>query len=180
MAKMREFGPKMQEIQNKYKDDKEKLQTEMLKFYRENGYNPLGGCLPMLLQMPILFALYVVFAHAIQLRQSEFLWAPDLSLPDSILQLPFSIPLYGDHVSLWALLMAGSMILQMKSTPQTNKEQAVIMMWVFPIMMLLMFNNLSSGLNMYYFLSNVLQFGQQWWYNKRNPTSSLLLDTAQK
>lgn len=178
MAKMREFTPKMQEIQAKYKDDKEKLQSEMLKFYRENGYNPLGGCLPMLLQMPILFALYVIFAHAIELRQSEFLWSSDLSLPDSILQLPFSIPLYGNHVSLWALLMAGSMILQMNNTPQTNKEQAVIMKWIFPVMMLLMFNNLSSGLNMYYFLSNILQFGQQWWYNKRNQTSSLLLETT--
>jgi len=174
MKKMQEVAPKMKEIQDKYKDDKEKLQVELLKLYRENGYNPFGGCLPMVLQMPILFALYTVFANAIQLRQSSFLWSPDLSLPDSILNLPFSIPLYGNHVSLWALLMAGSMILQMRMTPQTNKEQAVIMMWVFPVMMLLMFNNLASGLNMYYFLFNVLSVAQQWFYNKRNSTSTLL------
>ncbi len=174
MKKMQEVAPKMKEIQDKYKDDKEKLQVELLKLYRENGYNPFGGCLPMVLQMPILFALYTVFANAIQLRQSSFLWSPDLSLPDSILHLPFSIPLYGNHVSLWALLMAGSMILQMRMTPQTNKEQAVIMMWVFPVMMLLMFNNLASGLNMYYFLFNVLSVAQQWFYNKRNSTSTLL------
>jgi len=174
--KMAAVAPLMKEIQEKYKDDKEKLQQEMLKLYREHGYNPMAGCLPMLLQMPILFALYTVFANAIEFRQSEFLWISDLSLPDVLFNLPFSIPMYGHHVSLFALLVAGSQVIQMKLQPQTDKTQAAIMMWVFPVMMLLIFNNLSSGLNMYYFLFNVLTLAQQWLYNRKE--SSLLSDVT--
>lgn len=174
--KMAEVAPKMKEIQDKFANDKERMQQEMLKLYREHGYNPLGGCLPLLLQMPILFALYTVFANAIEFRQAEFLWVSDLSLPDVLVPLPFHIPIYGAHISLFALLVAGSQIWQMKLQPQTNKEQAAIMMWVFPIMMLLIFNNLSSGLNMYYFLFNLLTIAQTWFFNRRE--SSLLASGA--
>lgn len=176
MKKMATVAPIMKEMQEKYKDDKEKLQQEMLKLYREHGYNPLAGCLPMLLQMPILFALYTVFANAIEFRQSAFLWISDLSLPDTLFHLPFSIPFYGSHFSLFAFLVAGSQIIQMKMQPQTDKTQAAIMMWVFPVMMLMIFNNLSAGLNMYYFLFNVLTLVQQWFYNQKE--SSLLSNSV--
>lgn len=176
MKKMATVAPLMKEMQEKYKDDKEKLQQEMLKLYREHGYNPLAGCLPMLLQMPILFALYTVFANAIEFRQSAFLWIDDLSLPDMLFHLPFTIPFYGSHFSLFAFLVAGSQIIQMKMQPQTDKTQAAIMMWVFPVMMLMIFNNLSAGLNMYYFLFNVLTLAQQWFYNQKE--SSLLSNSV--
>lgn len=176
MKKMATVAPLMKEMQEKYKNDKEKLQQEMLKLYREHGYNPLSGCLPMLLQMPILFALYTVFANAIEFRQASFLWIHDLSLPDTLFHLPFTIPFYGNHFSLFAFLVAGSQILQMKMQPQTDKTQAAIMMWVFPVMMLMIFNNLSAGLNMYYFLFNVLTLAQQWLYNQKE--SSLLSNSV--
>lgn len=175
--KMAAVAPKMKELQEKYKDDKEKLQQEMLKMYREYGYNPVSGCLPMLLQMPILFSLYTVFSNAIQLRQSEFLYVSDLSLPDAIIHLPFSIPIYGAHISFMALALAVSQVIQMKMTPQTAaNEQMKMMMWIFPVMMLLIFNNMSAGLNMYYLLFTLLTILQQKYLNPN--TSSLLEQPA--
>jgi YidC/Oxa1 family membrane protein insertase len=129
--------------------------------YRQAGVNPLAGCLPALLQMPILLAMFSFFPSAIELRQEGFLWAEDLSTYDSIAQLPFSIPFYGDHVSLFTLLMTITTIIytwmstgQMQSGPQA--QQMKIMMFLMPIVFLGVLNNYSSALSYYYFLSNLV------------------------
>lgn len=127
----------------------------------------MGGCLPMLLQMPIWLALFRFFPASIELRQQSFLWAKDLSSYDSILNLPFEIPMYGDHISLFTLLMAISMAVTTKiNMSQTDTGQGMpgmkMMTYMMPIMMLLFFNNYASGLSFYYFVSNVITFIQMW------------------
>jgi YidC/Oxa1 family membrane protein insertase len=130
--------------------------------YKRSGVSMWGGCLPMLLQMPIFIALFRFFPSSIELRQESFLWADDLSAYDSILDLPFNIPLYGDHVSLFCLLMAFTMYvstkISMSQQPQNAqfKGMSTMMLYVMPIMMLLIFNNYSSGLSYYYFLSSLI------------------------
>src|SRR5690606_10470241 len=114
MAAMRELQPLMQEIQEKYKDNPKKQQEETIKLYRKAKVNPLGGCLPMLLQFPILITLWRYFQNSILIRQKDFLWATDLSAPDYIISLPFSIPFLGSQVAGFVLLMTASMILQMR------------------------------------------------------------------
>jgi YidC/Oxa1 family membrane protein insertase len=123
----------------------------------------MGGCLPMLLQMPILFAMYKFFPVSIELRQEHFLWATDLSTYDSILKLPFIIPMYGDHVSLFTLLMTASTLLTMKmtgSSPGPDQPGMKLMMYMMPVMFMLFLNNFSSGLTYYYFLANILTYAQ--------------------
>ncbi|GIV61031.1 membrane protein insertase YidC [Rhodocaloribacter litoris] len=168
MARMRELQPKMEAIKEKYADNPQKQQEAMMKLYKETGVNPLGGCLPMLLQYPIIIALWQFLPQAIEIRQKGFLWAHDLSAPDAILHLPFSIPLYGDFVAGFTLLMGISMIVQMRiqmsSTP-TN-PQMKIFTYIFPVMIFAIFNRLSSGLSLYYLCYNVLTAIQQKFINR--------------
>ncbi len=174
MKKMSALQPMMKEIQEKYKDNPAKLQSELGRIYKEAGVNPLGGCLPVVLQMPLLFAMFYVFRSSIQLRQHGFLWANDLSVPDSILDFGFSIPLYGDHIALFPILMAVAVFLQQKITPtaQTN-DQMKAMIYIFPVMMLLFFNNMPAGLGLYYLMFNVFSIAQTWYINKTASTDDL-------
>jgi len=165
-AKMRVLKPEIDAINEKISKDKpmERQQATMA-LYKKAGVNPMGGCLPMLVQFPFLIALYQFFPASIELRQKAFLWANDLSSYDSILDLPFNIPFYGDHVSLFTLLMAISIVLstwisgaQMQGSAQMPGMK--LMLYMMPVMMLFWFNNYSSGLSYYYFLSNIITVGQ--------------------
>ena len=164
-AKMKVLKPEMDKIQEKYKEkDPMKAQQEVMALYKKTGVNPLGGCLPMVLQMPILFAMFRFFPASIELRQKSFLWADDLSSYDSIMSLPFEIPFYGDHVSLFTLLMTISTILYTRMNSQMSGPQMAQMKWMMylmPIMFLGFFNNYAAGLSYYYFLANMITFGQQ-------------------
>ena len=164
-AKMRVLQPEMTEINEKFKDDPMKKQQEVMSLYKKAGVNPLGGCIPGLLQLPILIAMFRFFPSSIELRQQSFLWANDLSTYDSILDLPFHIPGYGDHVSLFTLLMTISTIIytrvNMQMTAATNPQMKWVM-YLMPILFLGIFNGYSSGLSYYYFLSNIFGFGQQY------------------
>ena len=164
-AKMKVLQPEMTEINEKFKEEPMKKQQEVMALYKKAGVNPLGGCIPGLLQLPILIAMFHFFPSSIELRQQTFLWADDLSTYDSIMDLPFHIPFYGSHVSLFTLLMTISTIIytkmSMQMTAATN-PQMKWMMYLMPILFLGFFNNYSAGLSYYYFLSNVFGFGQQY------------------
>ena len=168
MARMRELQPKMEEIKKKYGDNPQKQQEQMMKMYKESGVNPLSGCLPMLLQYPIIIALWLFLPQSIEIRQKGFLWANDLSAPDVILNLPFNIPLYGDFVAGFTLLMGISMIFQMRlqASPTTN-PQAKIFTYVFPVIIFAIFNRLASGLSLYYLVYNIVTAIQQQYINRR-------------
>jgi YidC/Oxa1 family membrane protein insertase len=163
-AKMKVLKPEVDEIQGKFKEEPMKLQQEMMALYRKAGVSPLGGCLPMLLQMPILIAMFRFFPQSIELRQQSFLWATDLSTYDSILDLSFTIPFYGDHVSLFTLLMTVSTLLitKVNSSSQMTNPQMKWMMYLMPIVFLGVFNSYSAGLSYYYFLANMISIGQQY------------------
>lgn len=169
-AKMNVIKPEVDKLNEKYpkQEDAMKKQQAMMDLYKRAGISPMGGCLPMLLQFPILFAMFRFFPASIELRQQKFLWADDLSAYDSILDLPFNIPLYGDHISLFALLMAISMFVysKMTSSQMSNDPNMAGMkfmsVWMMPIMMLFICNNLSSGLSYYYLLSNLITMFQTW------------------
>ena len=164
MAKMKELQPRMEAIKEKYANDPQKQQQATMKMYKEAGANPLGGCLPMLLQYPIIIALWQFLPAAIDLRQQGFLWAADLSAPDVIFNLPFEIPMYGDFVAGFTVLMGLSMVLQMRLTPTTGSgAQAKMFMYVMPVFISVIFNKLASGLSLYYLCYNVLTAGQQKW-----------------
>lgn len=164
-AKMKVLKPEIDEINARKKDEPLKMQQEIMALYRKAGVNPLGGCLPMLLQLPILIALFSFFPASIELRQEKFLWAEDLSTYDSILDLGFSIPFYGDHVSLFTLLMAISTVLytvmNSSSASTAQMPQMKIMMYIMPVILLFAFNKSSAGLSYYYFLANIISIGQQ-------------------
>jgi YidC/Oxa1 family membrane protein insertase len=164
-AKMQVLKPMVEELGKKFpkKEDAMKKQQATMDLYKRAGVNPMGGCLPMLLQMPILFAMFRFFPVSIELRQEHFLWATDLSTYDSILNLPFTIPMYGSHVSLFTLLMTASTLLTMKmtgSSPGSDQPGMKLMMYMMPIMFMLILNNFSSGLTYYYFLANMITYGQ--------------------
>ena len=172
-AKMRVLKPEIDELGKKYpkKEDAMKKQQATMALYKKAGVNPMAGCIPMLLQLPILLALFRFFPASIELRQQGFLWADDLSSYDSIFDLPFTIPFYGDHVSLFTLLMAGSMVLytHMNSQMMSSSNQMPgmkTMMYMMPIMLLGIFNSFASGLSYYYFLANVITFGQMFIFKK--------------
>jgi len=167
-AKMRVLKPQIDEINKKIPADKAmERQQAMMKLYKRAGVNPMGGCLPMLLQMPILIALFYFFPGAIELRQKSFLWATDLASYDSIATLPFNIPFYGNHVSLFCLLMTITNILYMwynsKNQPQNDQMKGMqTMMYIMPIMFLFIFNSYSSGLSYYYFIATLITIVQTW------------------
>jgi YidC/Oxa1 family membrane protein insertase len=166
MKEMQVVQPLMTEIREKYKKDPQRMNKEMMKLYKEHGVNPMGGCLPMLLQMPLLMALFIVFRSTIQLRGASFIpgWIDDLSRAESLLTLPFSIPFYGNEFNLLPLLMAVTMIYSSKMTMQDPKQKAMV--YMMPIMMLFFFNKFPSGLNLYYTLFNLLTIIQQKFINK--------------
>ena len=170
MAKMREVQPEMEIIKEKHADNPQKQQEAMMKLYRERGVNPLGGCLPMLLQYPILIAMWRFFQSTLVLRQEGFLWAADLSAPDPILHLPFSIPLYGDFVAGFTLLMGLSMILSMRIASPSGASvsgQQKMIMYIMPIFFFLIFNRFPSGLSLYYLGFNIFTIFQQRYINKQ-------------
>ncbi len=169
MAKMRLIKPQVDELAKKYpkQEDAMKRQQATMELYKKAGINPMGGCIPLLIQMPILIAVFRFFPASIELRDQPFLWADDLSSYDSILNLPFSIPFYGDHISLFALLMAASMFFysyynyqQTASTQTQMPGMKFMMVYLMPVMLLLWFNSYASGLCYYYLLSNLLTIGQ--------------------
>ena len=169
-AKMRLLKPEMEAINQQYKDaDPAKRQQATMELYSKAGVNPLAGCLPILLQMPVLIAMYRFFPASIELRGQSFLWADDLSAYDSILNLPFNIPLYGDHVSLFALLMALTLLIQTKMAgggmdqpSQPGMPNMKFMLYLMPVMMLLWFNTAASGLSYYYTVSTLIAIIQFW------------------
>ena len=170
-AKMKVLRPEITELNEKFKDNPMKKQQETMKLYSKAGVNPMAGCLPALLQMPIFYALFQFFPSMFDLRQKSFLWADDLSSYDSIYQLPFHIPFYGSHVSLFPILASIAIFFYMKMTtgdqvmapPQEGMPDMgkimKIMIYVSPIMMLFFFNNYASGLSLYYFVSNSITIG---------------------
>ena len=169
MAKMRLIKPEVDALAAKFpkKEDAMKRQQATMELYKKAGVNPMGGCIPMLIQMPILIAMFRFFPASIELRGESFLWSGDLSSYDSVLELPFSIPFYGDHVSLFALLMALSTFfyswINYKQTASSQPQMAgmkFMMLYMMPVMLLLWFNSYASGLCYYYLLSNLLILGQ--------------------
>ena len=163
-AKMRVLKPYIQKINEKYpnQEDALKKQQETMQLYSEYGVSPMGGCLPMLIQMPVFMALFFFVPNAIELRQQSFLWAPDLSAYDDIINWGFNIPFLGDHLSLFCLLFSVTNILNTWYTmkQQDNGQQQMpgmkIMMYLMPVMFIFIFNNYSSGLNYYYFISGLI------------------------
>ena len=161
--KMQKIQPQIKKIQKKFAKNPQKLNAETIALYRDNGVNPLGGCLPVLIQMPLLFSLFLVFRTTIEFRGADFfLWISDLSQPDSIFELPFSIPLYGSYVCILPVLMSITMFIQQSYTisSSTDKNQK-LMMQSMSVVFFLIFNSFPSGLNLYYTISNVLNIFQQ-------------------
>ena len=166
-AKMKALKPEIDEINEKFNKDKpmEKQQATMA-LYKKAGVNPMGGCLPMLFQFPVLIAMFFFFPTSIELRQESFLWATDLSSYDSIVSLPFTIPFYGSHVSLFCLLMTITTILSTYLNSEAQNTVAMpgmkTMMYIMPVMFLFILNGYASGLSYYYFLANVITIGQMY------------------
>ena len=161
--KMKVLRPEIEELNKKYKDNAVKRQQETMSLYNRAGANPMAGCIPALLQLPVFYALFTFFPVAFELRKKSFLWADDLSSYDSILDLGFNIPFYGDHVSLFPILASVAIFFytQMTTGQQTMPQQPgmpnmKIIMYLMPLMMLFFFNNYASGLSLYYFVSNLL------------------------
>lgn len=169
MAKMRVIKPELDELREKHGEDMQKMQQEQMKLYQKFGINPLAGCIPLLLQSPILIAMFNFFPNIIELRHKSFLWAHDLSVYDSIMDLPFSIPGYGDHVSLFTLLMTVSTVgltyfNQQNSSATASggmQNQMKYMMYIMPLVFMFVLNSYPSGLGLYYFVSNLMTIGQQ-------------------
>ena len=165
MKKMQVVQPMVTELRDKYKDDPKKQQEEMMKVYRTYGVNPVGGCLPLVLQMPILFALYTLLRNAIQLRQSPFaFWIHDLSVPDALIHFGTSLPLIGAQMSGLTLLLVVTMIIQQQFTVTDPRQKQ--MMYIMPAMYLFMFNNLPSGVGLYYVMFNIFGIIQQIYITK--------------
>ena len=163
-AKMKVLKPEITEINDKFKDNAMKKQQETMKLYRKAGVSPMSGCIPALLQLPIFYSLFMFFPTSFALRQKSFLWAEDLSSYDTIFNLPFSIPFYGDHVSLFPILASVAIFFYMMMTTgqsmqmqqQPGMPNMKFIMYLSPLMMLFFFNNYASGLSLYYFISNLI------------------------
>ena len=178
--RMQALQPLMNEIKEKYKDDPQKMNQQIMRLYKEYGVNPAGGCLPMLLQLPILYALWAVFSSTIELRQASFIWwIHDLSVPDVITKLPFRIPIFGvDEISGLALLMGITMFVQQKMSVKDPRQK--MMVWLMPIMLTLLFNSFPAGLNLYYLVFNLLSIAQQAWILKQHKDEPLRKVEPQK
>lgn len=164
-AKMKVLRPEIEQLKAKYGTDQQAMSVEQMKLFREAGVNPLGGCVPALFQIPIFFALYSFFNSNVALRGQSFLWAEDLSQYDSIFHLPFSIPLYGDHVSLFTITAVTTSFLislySMASTPDQGNPVLKYMPYFFPFILLFVFNKLPAGLTWYYTVSNLITLALQ-------------------
>jgi len=170
-AKMRVLKPEIDALRAQYSDDQQKFGMEQMKLYRSAGVNPLGGCLPTLFQIPILFALYYMFPSLTEFRQKQFLWAHDLSTYDSILDFHFNIPFYGDHVSLFTLLMTGTSLWlalynKNMTTQDPNNPALKYMPFIFPFLLLGVFNKMAAALTFYYAFSNVISIAMQFLIQK--------------
>jgi YidC/Oxa1 family membrane protein insertase len=167
MAKTRILAPEIAAIKEKIGDDPAKVQQETMKLYGEVGVNPLSGCVPVLATMPILMAVFMLFPNLINLRQESFLWAEDLSTFDSILNLPFTIPFYGSHISLFCLLMTVSQLAYGYYNNQITPDQPgqpinmKMMAYFTPVIFMFVMNSFPAGLSFYYFISNLVTIGQQ-------------------
>jgi YidC/Oxa1 family membrane protein insertase len=178
MKEMQALQPVIQELNEKYKDDPQKKQQEMMSIYKEYGINPLGGCIPMVLQMPLLFALFSVFRSTIELRGATFIWwIQDLSRPDTVGHLPFSIPMYGDSVNILPLFMGVTMFIQQKMTMKDPKQKAMV--YFMPLFLTLLFNSFPSGLNLYYALFNLFSIIQEKFIPMKIRTPEEMKKTAQ-
>lgn len=164
MKKMQALQPKVQEIQKKYKDNREKLSQETMKLYQKEKVNPMAGCLPLLVQMPVFIALYQALAHTISLRNAPFvLWMDDLSQPDALFSLPFSVPFIGNEFNVLPILMSASMWVQTKITPTANLGgQMALMNTLMPVIFLFMFYQMPSGLVLYWLVVNIMSIYQTW------------------
>lgn len=174
MKKMQLLQPKIKELKEKYGDDKQKISKETMKMYSTYGVNPAGGCLPLLLQMPIFIALWGLFKSAIELRQQPFFgWITDLSSPDIIYKLSFKLPIIGiNEISGLAILMGVTTFFQQKMSVKDPNQKAIV--YIMPIFLTLMFMSFPSGLNLYYFLFNVLSIGQQYIINHQHDGAELV------
>jgi YidC/Oxa1 family membrane protein insertase len=166
-AKMKALKPEVDELNEKFGKGTDKAmekQQATMALYKKAGVNPMGGCLPMILQFPILIAMFFFFPTSIELRGESFLWASDLSTYDSIFKLPFEIPMYGSHVSLFCLLMTVTTIFYTRLNQQTTSTQGMpgmkTMMYMMPVMFLFILNSYPAGLSYYYFLANLITIGQ--------------------
>jgi YidC/Oxa1 family membrane protein insertase len=171
MSEMKKIQPLMKEIREKYKDDKKKMNEEVMGLYRTYKINPLGGCLPMVVQLPVFFALYRMLYQAIELRHAPFfLWIDDLSAPDrlgrfAIEHIPFMEPPYG--IPVLTLIMGASMILQQKMSPPMGDPTQAKMMMFMPVIFTVIFINFSSGLVLYWLVNNILSIAQQYYIQKK-------------
>ena len=179
MQRMQTLQPRMTELKEKYGKDPQRMNKETMKLYKESGVNPLSGCLPTLLQMPLLWAIFIVFRNTIELRDAAFIWwIKDLSAPDTIFQLPFTIPFYGDLVNILPIFMGVTMFIQQKMTMKDPKQKAMV--YFMPIFLTLIFNSFPSGLNLYYALFNLFSIIQQKWTPKKDPQEELVEQTVKK
>ena len=179
-AKMRILKPEIERIKEKYNGDMQKHQTENMALYKKAGVSPMSGCVPLLFQMPVLFAMFQFFPSAFQLRQKSFLWADDLSRYDSIFNIGFDIPFYGDHVSLFTLLMTLSTLLYTHFNNQITgaSGQMKYIGYIMPVVFLGVLNDYASGLTLYYLVSNLVTFGQQWVIRQRVNDDKLRVQIA--
>ncbi|MBN1465554.1 membrane protein insertase YidC [candidate division KSB1 bacterium] len=181
MQKMQTLQPKLKELQEKYRNDPQKLNQATMAMYKEQRVNPMGGCLPMLIQMPLLFGLFIVFRTTIELRgEGFFWWITDLSAPDTIYTFPgnFSLPLYGNTVNILPLVMGATMFFQQKMTVTDPKQK--MMVYFMPIFLTLLFNSFPSGLNLYYALFNVLSILQQKYLTPKKETPAVDVTAGKK
>jgi YidC/Oxa1 family membrane protein insertase len=165
---MRVVKPEVDELGKKFPKPEQAMEKQkaVMALYKKAGINQLAGCIPMLLQFPILIAMFRFFPNCIELRQQSFLWADDLASYDSIISLPFTIPMYGAHISLFALMMAASNVFYTRMTMRQNASAAMpgmkMMMYFMPVMLLMFLNSFSSALNYYYFISTCMTFLITW------------------
>ncbi|MFH0882423.1 MAG: membrane protein insertase YidC [bacterium] len=179
MKRMQKIQPLLKAVQEKHKDNPQKMQQEVMALYKEHKVNPMGGCWPTLLQMPLLYGLFMVFRSTIELRGQPFvLWINDLSMPDALFYLPFTLPLYGNHVAVLPIIMAISTWLQSRQTATDPNQK--FMTAFMPVMFIFLFNNFPSGLTLYYTLFNILSWGQQKFLRVSDPALEKELEEAAK
>jgi len=179
MQKMQTLQPKMTELKEKHGKDPQRMNKETMKLYKESGVNPLSGCLPTLLQLPLLWAIFIVFRNTIELRDAAFIWwIKDLSAPDTIFKLPITIPFYGDLVNILPIFMGVTMFIQQKMTMKDPKQKAMV--YFMPIFLTLLFNSFPSGLNLYYALFNLFSIMQQKWTPNKDTQQELVEQTVKK
>jgi YidC/Oxa1 family membrane protein insertase len=172
MRNMQKLQPIMAELKEKYKNDPQQMNAQTMKLYKDYGVNPAGGCLPMIIQLPILYALYALFSASIELRHAPFVgWITDLSVPDVLISLPVTLPFLGNYLSGLTLAMGITMFVQQRQTVTDPTQKAMI--WMMPIMMTILFNHFPSGLNLYYFVFNILSIGQQYYFNRIHKSEPL-------